>query len=159
MTRYLKMSIASLQLQDFQLLRVLVEANEPLENIVYQDNFVITVGFDILASKDENYFKVPMKYKAVSRNKKTCRIKKIDINITGYFSIKEGTSEEEKRKLIPLCCISILYGIIRGLVINITSSCPGGHVLLPALNFNDVLQDHIKKLNEKQNPSQQEKQS
>lgn len=70
------MSIASLQLQDFQLLRVLVEANDRLENVRSQDNFIITVSFDILASKDENYFKVPMKYKAVSQNKKTCRIKK-----------------------------------------------------------------------------------
>lgn len=139
------MSIAAIQLKKVSLLHLLVDVNEKYKDASEKEDYDITASFDFYSDDKDLRFKIVMPYKIVARNKKNCAFKKLEIKLEGYFELDEGTPEEMVKQMIPFNCLFMLYGVMRGIVINATASAPGGPMMLPAINFGDVIDEHIEK--------------
>jgi preprotein translocase subunit SecB len=122
-----------------------VDANENYNGTNDNEDYDINADFDVCSTEDDLHYKIKMSYKMVSRNKKNCGIKKLEIKLEGYFDLDEGTPEKLVAQMVPFNCIFMLYGVMRGIVINTTASSPGGPMLLPVINFNDMIKKNIDK--------------
>jgi len=69
----------------------------------------------------------------------------IDTRIIGIFSYQEGTNRAYIEKTINLNAPSILYGIIRGVICEITANFENGKFILPAVNFIEILKNKVSK--------------
>lgn len=63
----------------------------------------------------------------------------LDSEIVGYFSFPDGTSEENMQALIRYNGCTILYGILRGQIANITGSFPHAKLVLPTVMMEEVV--------------------
>ncbi|MCJ7795878.1 MAG: hypothetical protein MUQ56_03795 [Thermoleophilia bacterium] len=59
--------------------------------------------------------------------------------VTGTFSFAVDTPKELLEQLVPANCLAILYGILRGIVIQATSGCSGGCFILPSLSIHYLI--------------------
>lgn len=69
----------------------------------------------------------------------TCRFDLIGVRLVGLFHLPDDTEESLVKTLVPLNCLAILYGIARGAVAQATGMVPGGPMILPPVNFVEVL--------------------
>ena len=60
--------------------------------------------------------------------------------LRGSFSLPPNTPDELVAKLVPANCLAVLYGILRGFVLQDTGACPGGGFLLPMLDMYQVVE-------------------
>ena len=65
----------------------------------------------------------------------------LDSEIVGYFSFPEETSEENMQALIRYNGCTILYGILRGQIANITGSFPHAKLVLPTVMMEEVVKN------------------
>lgn len=63
----------------------------------------------------------------------------IEAEIVGYFTFDVSDSKEKMDKLIRLNGVSILYGILRGIVATTTGVFPGGKFVLPTVMPQDIV--------------------
>jgi len=62
----------------------------------------------------------------------------IDVIVKGHFSFAEEITEEMRAQLFPLTAVSMLFGVIRGIVAQATGMFPCGTFLLPPINVVDA---------------------
>lgn len=65
----------------------------------------------------------------------------LDCEIVGFFRFPEDTTEESMQRLIRFNGCTILYGILRGQLANITGSFPRQKLILPTVMMEDVVND------------------
>lgn len=65
----------------------------------------------------------------------------LDSEIVGYFSFPADTSEENMQALIRHNGCTILYGILRGQIANITGSFPNAKLVLPTVMMDEVVKN------------------
>jgi len=65
----------------------------------------------------------------------------IKSEIEGLFTFQEDLSDEQMGYLIRVNSMTILYGILRGEVANVTGSFPSGKFLLPTVMMQDVVRE------------------
>jgi len=61
------------------------------------------------------------------------------LNIVGYFSFVPNVDKTTIEKMIGLNGPSVLYGLARGVVAQITGNCRYGKFILPTVNFVEVM--------------------
>ena len=64
---------------------------------------------------------------------------RIHLKLSGYFSFNEGISEELINGMIAHNGLSILYGVARGTVADVTATSWHGKFVLPAVNFIELV--------------------
>jgi len=132
-------------------------------NSDYKKSDVATVpfdiNFDIKRNKDNPLaFLIPMSIQFNANGGISPSIEyHINLAITGYFSFLEGTSEEAVNKMIAPNGLSILYGVARGVVAQVTGNCKYGKYILPTLNFMEIIENKFKKLNSEKAPTPSKK--
>jgi len=143
------MSVSPLQLGDFRLNHLLINANNSYVPDSQKDGiYEIEFNFAIYNTKDNRRFKIPLIFELkAQRNRNQCKLKKVEIEIEGIFNLSEDVSDELMKKLVPFNCLAILYGIARGIVSNITGNTSGGKFILPAINFYEAIEKKIEELN------------
>lgn len=133
---------AVIQLTDFHISALQMEFIEPATDgdveIVASKS-----GFDYTVSKKRDHdlsyrMKLIFRFQEVDTNDKPigCKLK---IAIIGFFQFPEETDEENRAKLIRLNGVSILYGILRGVVGTVSGLQPGGRITLPAIMPNEIV--------------------
>lgn len=65
----------------------------------------------------------------------------LDCEIVGFFRFPEDATDEAMQRLIRLNGCTILYGILRGQLANITGSFPRQKLILPTVMMEDVVND------------------
>jgi preprotein translocase subunit SecB len=65
----------------------------------------------------------------------------LDCEIVGFFRFPEESAEETMQRMVRLNGCTILYGILRGQLANITGSFPRQKLLLPTVMMEDVVND------------------
>ena len=109
--------------------------------------FGLEIDFDIGRASDGGpRFEVQLR---VDVNKEevdfdTCPYR-IHLLLTGYFHFPEDTPEEKINNMIAPNGLSILYGIARSTVSQVVGVGRHGRILLPSVNFIDVIQDKAKR--------------
>lgn len=63
----------------------------------------------------------------------------VKAEISGFFRFPEGTEKKQMEALIRVNGVSILYGILRGIVANSTGVFPNGKFLLPTIMPQDIV--------------------
>lgn len=86
--------------------------------------------FVSLNKKEEAFFTAPYR---------------LTLQVTGYFHFSEGTDEDLIKKMMAPNGLAILYGIARNLASQMTGMGRFGRVLLPTLNFIEIIRDKAKK--------------
>ena len=66
-------------------------------------------------------------------------VKLVQAGVTGTFSFAVDTPKKLLEQLVPANCLAILYGILRGIVIQATSGCSGGCFILPSLSIHYLI--------------------
>lgn len=66
-------------------------------------------------------------------------IYKVDFQILGFFAFPKDTVEDNMQYLIRVNGCTILYGILRGIVANVTGTFPEGPLPLPTVMMHDVV--------------------
>jgi preprotein translocase subunit SecB len=61
------------------------------------------------------------------------------LKLTGFFCFVEGTDEEIINKMIGPSGLSILYGVARGVVAQVTGNSWHGKFILPSMNFIELM--------------------
>ena len=102
-------------------------------------NYDLIVEVSTRKKRDAMSFKVGLALTLKSVQGSPCRYKKLHIHLVGVFDLPEDTQEELVRQLMPLNCLAILHGFGRGVLAQVTGLNPGGPVILPAVNFVEVL--------------------
>ncbi len=64
---------------------------------------------------------------------------KLKVTITGFFEFPEDSEDESRDALIRLNGVSILYGILRGVVATVSGLQPGGKITLPAIMPQEIV--------------------
>lgn len=62
----------------------------------------------------------------------------IDIQMEGFFTFPEGSSEDEMQRLIRINGCSILYSTLRGHISSITSNFPCDRIILPSIEIRNL---------------------
>lgn len=65
---------------------------------------------------------------------------RIAMRILGFFTFKDGEDPKKMSKMVHLNGTSMLYGIARGIIAQITANGPHGRFLLPAVNMKEALE-------------------
>lgn len=60
-----------------------------------------------------------------------------EVQVIGFFHIHPDLPPDQQDKLISVTGASILYGVAREMIVNVTSRGPWPAVTLPCVNFND----------------------
>lgn len=65
----------------------------------------------------------------------------INAEIEGFFTFSDELTDDQMGYLIRVNSATILYGILRGEVANVTGSFPSGKFLLPTVMMQDVVKE------------------
>jgi len=134
--------IAALQLERFCLERISVRANPGFDAENSDSDLKIPLGVDFeVRKKPKSWeFRIPMKVVINPGNRKTMvGPYAIEFEMVGFFRLPSETTAEEVQKFIPLNALAILWGVARGLVHQFTSAGPHGPLLLPTVNFVEIV--------------------
>jgi preprotein translocase subunit SecB len=119
----------------------------------------ISLGFDFDAASREgfpNEFKY--EFRVIGIPEKGYEGIKFRAHLDGFFSFPEDMDQKQMLLLLAINGASILYGILRGQLANITGSFPGGKITLPAVTMEDVIPEVLKAKNEKAQETQRAQQ-
>ncbi|MCD4785382.1 MAG: protein-export chaperone SecB [Candidatus Eremiobacteraeota bacterium] len=139
--------LSMMQLDDYRLLHLLIDANENYSSdVTRQVKFETDFDFEVYKSTDGQTFKISLSIRIKPvRNRKHCSYKKIEIKLEGIFSFPPGTEDKIIEKLVPFNCLAILHGLARGIVSSVTGNTQGGKFLLPIMNFVEKINEKAKK--------------
>lgn len=61
------------------------------------------------------------------------------VDLMGYFEVLEQYPEADIPKIVGAAAPAILYGLARGVILDLTARCMHGIYILPSVTFNDVV--------------------
>jgi preprotein translocase subunit SecB len=102
----------------------------------------LDVDFDVTQHADaEREFRIEMRIRLAEKGYTADENApySITLDIVGYLSFAEGTSEDLMFRMIHANGASILYGIARGFVGQATGAAKYGQFVLPAVNFIELM--------------------
>lgn len=68
---------------------------------------------------------------------------RIHLNITGFFSFEDGSTEDTIKKMIAPSGLAMLYGVSRGIVSSTTAMSWHGTFVLPSLNLIEIIKRKV----------------
>ena len=109
------------------------------------EDYRVDVKVDVMKREDAWAFRIRLSLDLTPAPARTCRYERISISTMGQFDLPSDAREEFVRQVVPLNCLAILHGFSRGIVAQVTGLNDGGPVLLPAINFIEVLKSKGRK--------------
>lgn len=125
------------QLDDFHFTRLAVQWH-PGETREFKVSY--SFDYDIGQHKTEvNRYRLAFRVGAKSMTPEPVGYD-FDSEIVGFFRFPEGTDQKEMDFLIRMNGCSVLYGILRGQVANLTGVFPQRKLVLPTLMMKEIIQ-------------------
>lgn len=129
------------QLEDYAITRLHIHFNEPQGG--GQDVTHVNSAFDYSVSThrtDKNRYRLDLRVITYETGSAGERVGfDLDAKIVGFILFDEEETKEKMEALIRLNGVSILYGILRGIVATVSGSMPTGKFLLPTVMPQDVV--------------------
>jgi preprotein translocase subunit SecB len=133
------MSAPVCHLDEFFMTRVNVAWHEPSEPGTIDIDFLF--DYDVARhATEKNRFRLAFRVGVKSKTPSPVDYS-LDCEIVGFFLFPEDTTEDTKQRLVRLNGCTILYGILRGQLANITGSFPRQKLILPTVMMEDVVND------------------
>ena len=136
---------ALMQLVDFRVFSLEITGAESDADYTFPitlDDFAFNIDFNVYRHREAPEFFVKLKIECVKPRDAVHPLEKIRIETGGVFTFPEGTEEEKIHQHVPLLCLTNLYGISRGAIINATGSFHTGPFILPLINMGEYLKAH-----------------
>jgi preprotein translocase subunit SecB len=130
-----------LNIENYFIDEITVKANPDFDPKRGQTKTGINISSNVGQKKDDDLrFRVWMDIKAGNVTPEAFNSPyNIHLTLRGFFSFAKGTPKEIVDKMLSINGTSILYGIGRGVVVQITASGPNGKFILPATNLISTL--------------------
>jgi preprotein translocase subunit SecB len=130
------------QLEDYVLTRLHLDFIPPQEDEVQinqaRSAFDYSVG---VHQKEKHRYRLEFRVKCHEADSKGNKVGyELETEIVGFFSFNESDPKEKMEMLVRLNGVSILYGILRGIVATASGSFPAGKFLLPTVMPQDVVE-------------------
>ncbi len=126
------------QLDDFFFTRLSVEWHDPLESV--QVNFEHSFDYDVgQHSTERTRYRLALRMKAAPDTPKPVGYV-VHAEIVGLFRFPDGMEQDKMDFLIRLNGCTILYGILRGQIGNLTSVFPQRKLVLPTFMMKDIVE-------------------
>jgi preprotein translocase subunit SecB len=137
---------AQLNITNYYVDRIAIQTNDHYK----QSEMVagkINVDFDIKRSNENPLDFIVFMFIELNKNDDDFALAeyRIMLNIVGFYNFAEGTDEATINNMIAPSGLSILYGMARGVVSQITGNCRHGKFILPTLNFMEIIRNKFKK--------------
>jgi preprotein translocase subunit SecB len=131
---------ALLEIDEYSIDGFSLQANADFDGEKVQDE--LDVDFNLgRASTGEPRFEVRLFISLNQRDEQFARAPyRMNLNVAGYFHFPADTDEEAIKKMIAPNGLAILYGIARGTVAHMTGSSRFGKLVLPSVNFIELIQ-------------------
>lgn len=141
--------LSPLQLRSFRLVHLRIDTYEE-PRIFKGENgeaeYDIETDFDVLKVKNKMIFRIPLAFTISSKGESQhSSLKRLDMKMEGIFALPDDLPDEMVQKLVPYNCIAILYSLSRGLILSVTGNIRGGSLLLPTLDFTNVIKKRMQK--------------
>lgn len=133
------------ELEDYSIHKLLVEWMNPAD----REEESISFGFDYdlsCHSDNPHWIRIVMSFtlgQAANDEQPRCPYT-IHAEVEGFFSFPEDIDEKKMAYLCRVNSMTILYGILRGEIANVTGSFPGGKYILPTVMMPEIV-DSIEK--------------
>lgn len=143
------MSLAHLQLESYRLSSLTIRFNdewlEAGEDAAADEHYLLAPDVDMSEiGEDGRYLvKLTVQCEPAPEVEGVCRFDRIEATVWGIFALSEDTPEDQRGSLIAWNTVTILHGIIRGLIISATGGCVGGPFLLPAVNYVEYMKHQL----------------
>lgn len=134
------MTAADLQLRSYRLGSLSVEFNDAWlqeDARAVEETYVVEpdVGFYATDDEEQHLVRLSIRCRPAEDLDGVCRYRLIAVTVWGIFTVPGDIPEEQRNTLLGYNTVSILHGIIRGLLISVTGGCIDGPFLLPAVNY------------------------
>ena len=114
------------------------------ENIKGVKKFNLNGDFDLIVSSQNDKAYKGLKFKLNLNNKSQNAAIKAKVEIIALFDVDRSLSEKEQDKYILYNGLSIIYGIVRGMIFQACSAVPPEFRLLPSVNIKEFVIEKIK---------------
>lgn len=126
-------------LDEFFMTRVNVAWHEPSQPGSVDIDFLF--DYDVARhATEKNRFRLALRLGVKSKTPTQVDYS-LDCEIVGFFRFPEDSSDETMQRLIRFNGCTILYGILRGQLANITGSFPRQKLTLPTVMMEDVVNE------------------
>lgn len=113
------------------------------------ENFIMDFNIDFDVKRNDvlsNRYLIFMKLSIKSKKGKFATVPyNITISINGYFCFDNNVDEETQNRMIYSNGLSILYGVVRGIISQYTSTSEFGKFVIPSVNFIEILKNKYNK--------------
>lgn len=138
--------IAQVQLRDYFVDYIETEVNPAFDEASENYEGSIAVDFDFKRSDDEKHFMVLMR---IAANNDEASFKaspyRAVIRLRAFFEFEENFPEKEIPNLLGPNGLAMTYSVARGIVGQITGNGQHGKLVLPSVNFIELLKEKSKK--------------
>ena len=131
------MTVPVCHLDEFFMTRVNVAWHEPSQPGSVEIDYLF--DYDVARhTTEKNRFRLAFRLGVKSKTSTPVDYS-LDCEIVGFFHFPENTTDDAMQRLIRFNGCTILYGILRGQLANITGSFPRQKLLLPTVMMEDVV--------------------
>ena len=145
-----KQTLSNMQLKSFGLEHIEISNNKSYDEkleIVFKPK--LDIDFSILKIDNEWRFKIPFHFTLKWAKECNYPYAHIKISMNSEFVFPPKTTEEEVKRFVPYVCLANLWGIARGIILQLTGVFPGGTILLPTINMVDAVTHAKRKIESK----------
>jgi preprotein translocase subunit SecB len=136
------MSAPVIHLEDYYLEKVLIERTRS-EKEASIDTVTASFDFDYNVQRnadDSHQFALTFIVRDNAKAKTPApQVYKFDLRLIGFFRFDDNVEEEKMQWLIRFNGGAILYGILRGMVTNMTAAFPEGPIRMPTIMMDEVV--------------------
>jgi hypothetical protein len=138
--------LSNMQLKSFYLYQLEISSNKDFkEGLEINFKPQLSIKFNVKKHKNVWLFTIPFRFDIKWDKEFNYHYDSISMSMNSEFFFPEETTEEEVRKFVPYVCLANLWGIARGLLLQITGAFPGGTVLLPTINMVEAIKEALEK--------------
>ena len=129
------------QLEDYTLTKLHIHFNQPPQEEQYVTNVKSAFDYTVSIHRSEKHrYRLDLRVLCHETDSTDERLGyELNAEIVGFILFDESETKEKMEALIRLNGVSILYGILRGIVATVSGSMPAGKFLLPTVMPQDVV--------------------
>jgi preprotein translocase subunit SecB len=129
------MQISPLQLKDYRFSEIVLQAHPDGQAVAPENIRTKITGSE---SPDDPHSLIAQLTISWERTEEANLAYSGNFTIAGVFQVAEEVNMPERLDIMRVNAVSLLYGAIREMVLNMSSRCAAGPLLLPTVSFVDL---------------------
>lgn len=147
--------LSPLRLEHCTVKRLEILMRETSGPVTGEEKLNVKLAMNVQKAADRMAFRVLMgvQLRPEKGHEASCRLKRLLVEAESVFSLPEDSTAEQVATYVPINCLAIVYGILRGYIMSACGAIGHGAVLLPSVEIGRM----YKELQERDTRKQQRK--